>query len=43
MQEREQPLESKLKQLGRKNELVKENTAALNEPTTFRETMIMVI
>ena len=39
----EQPLESKLKQLGGKNKLVKENAAAANKPMIFRERMIMAI
>ena len=34
-QQRERPLESKLKRPGGKNKLVKENTAASNEPTNF--------
>ena len=42
-QQRERPLESKLKQLGRKNKLVKENAAASNEVINFRERMIMAI
>ena len=42
-QQRERPLESKLKRLGRKNKLVKENAAASNEPINFREKMIMAI
>ena len=39
-QQRERPLESKLKRLGGKNKLVKENAAASNEPLNFREGMI---
>ena len=42
-QQRERLLESKLKRLGRKNKLVKENTAASNEPINFRESMIVLI
>ena len=41
-QEMEQPLESKLKQLGGKNKLVKENMAASNEPIYLRETIIIM-
>ena len=37
------PLENKLKWLGGKNKLVKENAAASNEPINFREKMIMAI
>ena len=42
-EQRERPLESKLKQLGRKNKLAKENAAASNEPINLREKMIMAI
>ena len=43
-QQRERPLESKLKRLGRKNKLAKENAAASNEPINFNlERMIMAI
>ena len=42
-QQRERPLESKLKWQGGKNKLVKENAAASNEPINFRERMIMAI
>ena len=42
-QQRERPLESKLKRLGGRNKLVKENAAASNEPINFRERMIMAI
>ena len=42
-QQGERPLESKIKQLGGKNNLVKENAAASNEPINFRERMIMAI
>ena len=36
-QQRERPLESKLKRLGGKNKLVKENVAASNEQINFRK------
>ena len=39
-QQTELPLESKLKRLGGKNKLVKENVAASNELINFRERMI---
>ena len=42
-QQWERPLESKLKQLGGKNQLVKGNAAASNEPMNFRKRMIMAI
>ena len=42
-QQRERPPESKLKWLGEKNKLVKENVAASNEPINFREKMILAI
>ena len=42
-QQKERPLESKLKRLGGKNKLVRENAAALNELIKFRERMIMAI
>ena len=42
-QEREQPLESRLKWIGGKNKLVKVNAAASNELIKFRERMIMEI
>ena len=42
-QQRERPLESKLKRLDGKNELVKQTAAASNEPLNFSERMIMVI
>ena len=42
-QQRERPLQSKLKWQGGKNKLVKENAAASNELINFRETMIMAI
>ena len=42
-QQREQLQESKLKQLGGKNKLVKENMSASNELINFRERMIMAI
>ena len=36
-------LESKLKRVGGKNKLIKENAAASNERMNFRETMIVAI
>ena len=42
-QERERPLESKLKLLGGKNKLAKDNAACSNGPINYRETAIMVI
>ena len=42
-QQRERPLESKLRRLGGKNKPVKENAAASNEPINSRERMIMAI
>ena len=42
-QQRERLLESKLKWLGGKNKLAKENAAASNEPINFRERMSMAI
>ena len=40
-QQSQRQLESKLKRLGGKNKLGKENAAASNEPINFREGMIM--
>ena len=42
-QQRERPLESKLKRLGGKNKSVKESAAASNEPINSGERMIMAI
>ena len=42
-QQRELPLESKLKRLGETNKLVKENAAASNEPINLRERVIVAI
>ena len=42
-QQRERPLGSKLKRLGGKNKLVKENAAASNKPINFRERMVTAI
>ena len=42
-QQKERPLERELKRLRGKKKLVKENTAASNEPINFRERIIKAI